>query len=145
MSLYLHECRKCGFVDTEPWHNCRVTGTKQFSSRVHRYCDICGDRLPAGMVFHDWCGRAHRADLAAGREAVVGDCQVRDDDIAGYVDGAMELAPWQRQILHQLIEKYRNGEPVVLSANARRNGQQTLKRHWARIEKRLDAEAKEKK
>jgi hypothetical protein len=144
MSLNLYQCPRCNTADIKPEHACPATdGQIVQASIVIRFCDVCGGRLEAGKSFHTtWCASAHRAELADRRQQVIDRCSVGDDDIVSYIEGAMDLAPWQKDILRQLLDNYRHGTPVKVSANSRRNGHQTLKRHWERIEKLLKAEEK---
>lgn len=141
MSLNLYQCHKCGTADVKPEHTCPATrGKTVYSSTVIRFCDVCGDRLPAGKAFHEWCARSHRAELAEQREQIEEQCRISGDDVLSYIEGAMDLAPWQKDILRQLVEAHREGRQVQLHAHSRRNGQKTLKRHWARIAKLLEDE-----
>lgn len=137
--MILFECRHCHLVDVTPTHNCPVEAEIIHSSKVIRICEVCGEQLPAGKAFHtQWCAQAHREELDEQRQQVIARCRIGADDISGYIDGALDLADWQKQILHQLVEEHRSGRKVRISSNSRRAGKQTLKRHWERIEKLLN-------
>lgn len=142
MSLNLYQCPRCNTADVKPEHVC-LNGETAQASIVIRFCDVCGGRLEAGKSFHtNWCAAAHRAEHVDKRQQVIDRCNISDDDIVSYIEGAMDLVPWQKQILHQLLDAYRNGKTVQIANNSKRHGQMTLKRHWQRIEKLLKAEEK---